>query len=107
MLVQYPDTLFVPGVTAEAVFADGIYTPGTASEPITQIGRYEPSTLNAEQQLADGSKAKLKGIFYMPVTGPDIDPGIEVTITNRLGDSVLKTKVLFSTRGQLSSRVFL
>lgn len=108
MVVQYPDTAIIPGKANESVFQDdGTWLTSNDTEPINQIGRYEPSTLNAETTLADGSKVKLKGIFYMPVNAPDVDQGLDFQINNRLGDVVLITKVLFFTRGQLNSRVFL
>lgn len=107
MIVQYPDTATIPGKPGEATLINGIWTPATPVSDITQKGRYEPSTLNREVQLVDGSMQKVKGIFYMPLSAPNVDTGIDFEVTNSEGDEVLKTKVLFFTRGQLNCRVYL
>lgn len=108
MLVQYPDTATIPAKAAESVLGDdGEWQTVDPGADITQIGRYEPSTLNREVQLADGTRAQLKGIFYMPVTAPDVDASVDFQVVDRTGDIVLKTKVLFFTRGQLNCRVYL
>lgn len=107
MIVQYPDTATMQGKPDESTLNNGVWQPGTPVAPITQIGRYEPSTLNREVQLTDGSMAKLKGIFYMPVTAADVDNGVDFEVIDRTGDIVLTTKVLFFTRGQLNCRVYL
>jgi hypothetical protein len=107
MIIQYPDTATMQGKPAESTLNNGVWEPATPVADITQIGRYEPSTLNREVQLTDGSMAKLKGIFYMPVNAPDVDMGVDFQVVNRTGDIVLKTKVLFFSRGQLNCRVYL
>lgn len=107
VVTQYPDTATIPGKPGEGTLLNGIWTPAAPEADITQPGRYEPSTLNREQELVDGSMARLKGIFYMPLDAPDVDTGIDFKVVNRIGDVVLTTKVLFFTRGQMNCRVYL
>lgn len=107
MVVQYPDRAAVPGKAAESTVVGGIVVTSTPPEPTIVKGRYEPADANNEQQLVDGIRLKIKGIFYMPLSEPDIDQHIDLTVTNRLGTVILKSTVLFFSRGQLNSRVFL
>ncbi|MEO7016277.1 MAG: hypothetical protein ABI067_07010 [Leifsonia sp.] len=107
MVIQYPDTATILGKAPNSVLEGGIWQTGTIPDAITQKGRYEPSTLNREQQLADGTTQKLKGIFFMPVGAPEVDTGSKFQVTNRLGDVVLTTNVLFFERGQLNCKVYL
>lgn len=108
MVNQYPDTGVMPGITAEAVLgSDGVYSPGDSTPDIIVHGRYEPSTLNREVQLTDGTIAKVKGIFYMPLSEANVPSGVVITVTDKDGNIILKTNVLFFTRGQLNCRVYL
>lgn len=107
MVVQYPDIATIPGKPGTSSLVNGVWVPSTPVANITQNGRYEPSTLNREVQLTDGSMAKVKGIFYMPLSGPDVDAGIDFIVVSSTGQTILKTKVLFFTRGQLNCRVYL
>jgi hypothetical protein len=107
MVIQYPDTATLLGKAPESVLVDGIWQIGIIPAQTTLTGRYEPSTLNREQELADGTTQKLKGIFYMPVDAPDVDTGVPFTVINRLSNVVLTTNVLFFERGQLNCKVYL
>lgn len=107
MVVQYPDTATIQGKAPEATEVGGVWVAGDQPSDITQLGRYEPSTLNRTQALKDGSEVKLKGVFYTNLTCPDVDEGMDITVTNRVEEIVLQTKVLFFSRGQLGCRIFL
>lgn len=108
MVIQYPHKATVPGKPGNSTLNnDGEWETQNSPSPIVVKGRYEPANVNNEQQLVDGILTKIKGIFYMPSSEPDIDKGIEIIVNDKNDAVILKTKVLSFSRGQLNSRVFL
>lgn len=107
-VIQYPDKITVPAKAHESVLGEnGEWQTSNDSEPFEQKGRYEPSTLNREIQLADGTKAQVKGIFYSPLTTPQIDNDVLILVTDKNESVVVSTKVLFFERSQMNCRTYL
>ncbi len=108
MVLQYPDTITIPQKATEGTKVNGIWTQGTQPSEITQKGRYEPTTLNKETFIVDGNELKVKGVFYCPLNTEDVDIGIIISISNKLNEViVVKSKVLFFSRGQMNCRIFI
>lgn len=105
MVEQYPDTATVTSASEATTLPNGDIVPG---EPVTSTFkcRQEPAGKSGFIIAADGTQIAFSSNVYAGKGTVEVIEGSEISIINKVGESVLSGTVKRFSRGQLNCRLW-